>query len=383
MAAIPPRSPSARAWPSITSAPRPTGCRSPAWPRPRRRSRTARRRRRWGCSSGLAAQRPSGLVEAGEGQREHAVVHQLADDLGRGGVVPILLRRRVEPYCARIGVGEPLHPDRARFLVEMLDRAARMGDLVGAHRGVADEDELPVVAELVEHVPGRGPLREAAAIVLPQALIGAIVEVEEFEVLELGRRGGEQFLAEPDVRVHRAADVEEEEQLHRIVPLGAHLDVEPALARGAVDRAVHVELLGGALAGEAAEPPQRDLDVPPAELDRGIEVPELALVPDLDRQSVAPALLADPDAFRIVTVGAERRGSRGPDPLAPALVPPLLLLEPLLQRLHDLFPRAERADLLHLLGGEIELGDLPQPVLGDRHGLGAVFGLEPLEDLAE
>src|SRR3954453_22909549 len=358
MAAIPPRSPSARAWPSITSAPRPTGCRSPAWPRPRRRSRTARRRRRWGCSSGLAAQRPSGLVEAGEGQREHAVVHQLADDLGRGGVVPILLRRRVEPYCARIGVGEPLHPDRARFLVEMLDRAAGMGDLIGAHRGVADEDELIVVAEFVEHVPGRRPLGVTAAIVLPQALIGAIVEVEEFEILELARRRREQFLADLDVRVHRAADVEEEQQLHRIVALGAHADVEPALARGAVDRLVDVELVGGAVAGEAAQAAERDLDVAGAELDLAVEVPELALVPDLDRAAVAAALLADADAFGIVAVGAERGGAGGADPFGAALGAPLLALEPLLQRRHDLFPRAERLDLLHLLGGEVELGDL-------------------------
>ena len=126
-----------------------------------------------------------------------------------------------------------------------------MGDLVGAHRGVADEHDLPVVAEFVEHVPGRRALGEAAAIVLPQALIGAIVEVEEFEILELGMGGGEQFLADPDVRIHRAADVEQEQQFHRIVPLGPHVDVEPALAGGAVDRLVEVELVGGALAGEA------------------------------------------------------------------------------------------------------------------------------------
>src|SRR4051812_44518432 len=174
----------------------------------------------------------------------------------------------------------------------MLDRAAGVGDLVGAHRGVADEDDLPVVAELVEHVPGRRALGEAAAIVLPQALIGAIVEVEEFEILELRRGGAEQLLAKPDVRVHRAADVEEEEQFHRIVALGPELDVEPALARGAVDRAVHVELVGRAFAGEAAEAPERDLDVAGAELDRAVEVPELALVPDLDRRAVAAAFLA-------------------------------------------------------------------------------------------
>ena len=68
--------------------------------------------------------------------------------------------------------------------------------------------------------------------------------------------------------IHRAADVEEQQQLDRIVPLGPHLDVEPALARGAVDRRVEVELVGRAFAGEAAQPAQRDLDVAGAELAR-------------------------------------------------------------------------------------------------------------------
>ena len=46
----------------------------------------------------------------------------------------------------------------------------------------------------------------------------------------------------------------------------------------------------------------------------------------------------------IVAVGAERRGAGGADPLAAALVPAVLLLEPLPQRLHQLLPAAERLD---------------------------------------
>jgi hypothetical protein len=69
------------------------------------------------------------------------------------------------------------------------------------------------------------------------------------------------------MRVHRAADVEEEQQLSPHCAARAHVDVEPALAGGAVDRLVEVELVGGALAGEAPEAPKRDLDVAGAELD--------------------------------------------------------------------------------------------------------------------
>src|SRR3982074_3530449 len=51
----------------------------------------------------------------------------------------------------------------------------------------------------------------------------------------------------------------------------------------------------------------------------------------------------------VVAVGAERRGAGGADPLRAALVAAFLLLEALLQRLHELLPAAERFDLLLLL----------------------------------
>ena len=132
--------------------------------------------------------------------------------------------------------------------------------------------------------------------------------------------------------IHRPADVEEQQQLDRIVPLGPHLDVEPAAPRGAVDRAVEVELLGRAFAGEAAQAAQRDLDVARAELALAVEVAELALLPHLDRAAV-PARPADPHAFGVVAAMAERRGAAGADPFVAALVPPLLLGQPVLQRL--------------------------------------------------
>ncbi|KIU01265.1 hypothetical protein QU38_02355, partial [Staphylococcus aureus] len=169
------------------------------------------------------------LVEAGQGEGVHAVAQQLAQDLHRLRITPLLARDRIEPHGSGIGVQRALHPDRAGFFVEMLDRAARMGDLVRTHRGIADKDQLIVMPIFVEDVPGGRALLEAAAIVLPHALVQAIVEVEELQVLELAGRRGEQLLAKLDERIHRSADVEEEQQLHGIVPLGAHVHVEPAL----------------------------------------------------------------------------------------------------------------------------------------------------------
>src|SRR3546814_10025994 len=96
----------------------------------------------------LARQLAHRVVEAGEGQRIHAVVHQLLDHLDRLGVAPMRLGHRVQPHRGGIDVGHPLYPHRASFLVEMLDAAARMADLIGAHRRVADERSEEHTSEL-------------------------------------------------------------------------------------------------------------------------------------------------------------------------------------------------------------------------------------------
>src|SRR5690242_16822189 len=230
----------------------------------------------------------------------------------------------------------------------MFDRAAGMGDLIGAHRCVADQHQFVIVAVFVEYIPHRRALGEAAAVVPPYALVGAVVEIEEFEILELARRRREQFLAELDERIHRATDVEEQQQLDRIMPLRPHADVEPALPRGAFDRGIEIELIGSAFAGEAAQAAQRELDIACTELTRAVQVSEFALVPHLER-ALVDALATDADAFGVVARIAERAGAAGADPLVAALVTALLLGEALLERFHDLVPRTERPDLLHFL----------------------------------
>ena len=104
----------------------------------------------------------------------------------------------------------------------------------------------------------------------------------------------------------------------------------------------------------------------------------------LTARPCAVLVLADAHAFGIVAVGAERRGAGRADPLAAALVALLLLLETLLQRLHQLLPAAQRLDLRLLLVGQELLGELAQPLLRDlgRDALGGQR-LEALEDVAE
>jgi hypothetical protein len=134
---------------------------------------------------------------------------------------------------------------------------------------------------------GGNALAVAAPVVLPQVVVDAVVEVIVFEVLELAAAGREQFLADADVIVHRAADIEKQQHLDRVVTLRPHLAVEPAgVARGTGDGAFEIEFLGGAFAGKAAQAAQGDLDVARAELDAVVEVAVFALLPDLDRRAV-------------------------------------------------------------------------------------------------
>ncbi|KAH2814907.1 hypothetical protein KXV85_004652, partial [Aspergillus fumigatus] len=93
------------------------------------------------------------ILQTFDRDRIHAICEQPADDGGGFRIVPVPLCHRIEPHRVRIGAGYALHPDRAGLLVDMLDRAARHHDLVGAHRGVADEHDLIVVGVFVQDVP--------------------------------------------------------------------------------------------------------------------------------------------------------------------------------------------------------------------------------------
>ena len=93
------------------------------------------------------------------------------------------------------------------------------------------------------------------------------MEVEVSEVLELETGRREQLFGGLDVPVHRAADVEEEQNLDGVAALGAQLDIKIALLRRFPDRIVEIQLLGGARARKTAQPPQRDAHVADPELD--------------------------------------------------------------------------------------------------------------------
>ena len=101
---------------------------------------------------------------------------------------------------------------------------------------------------------------------------------------------------------------------------------------------------------------------------------------------MAAFLLSDSHAFRIVAIGAEGRGPGRTDPLGAPLVPTLLFLEPLAERLHQLVPAAERFDLRFLFFGQQALGEFFEPFPGQldlRHLRACGGAFEPLEALGK
>ena len=238
------------------------------------------------------------------------------------------------------------------------------------------------MAEFVQDIPHRRAFGKTAAIVLPDALVNAVVEVEEFQILELAGGRAEQLLGQLDERVHRSAHVQKQQQLHRVALFRPHLDVEPALLGRARNRCVDIQLVGGPFAREAAQTAQRHLDVAGAQFARVVQVLELALVPDLDRFLVL-AFPADTHAFGVVAGIAIGGGAAGADPFIAALMALFLLGKALLHGLHQLVPVADLFDRGHLFLAEIFFGDRLQPVQRDILLLGAIAGLQSLEDLGE
>src|SRR5579872_57016 len=150
----------------------------------------------------LAGEPAHRLVDAGQSQREHPVVDELADHADRHGAAPVFFRHRVEPYRLRVVVQEPAHPHAAGFIVPALDTAAGPVDLVRAHAGVADHHDLVVRVVGAQHLHRRGLLDMAAPRILPHALVEAVVKIEMHDFLELATRRREQLFAHPDVVFH-------------------------------------------------------------------------------------------------------------------------------------------------------------------------------------
>ena len=203
------------------------------------------------------------------------------------------------------------------------------------------------------------------------------------EPLELQPRRREQALGRLDVPIHRAADVEEQQHLDRVAALRTHLDVEIAVVGGRTDGVVEIELLGRALAREAAQAAQRQADVARSELLVAGEVLEFALVPDLDGARSARALLTHAHAGGIVAVSAEGRSPRRADPFVSALVA-LALLGKALSQLRQQRFEAERLDLGALLGTQNALDRPAQPFGRDLGRLDAGRGRQrAAKDLGE
>src|SRR5215470_681315 len=231
-------------------------------------------RRAWRCSAVCSVpERIDPARDTVERQRKHARTQRMQDHLRRARVLPGPRRLRIPPDHATEVLEDSREPRDPRLVVRVFDAASRLRELVRAHRRVADEDHFPVGtvgAQERQHVEA---LASPAEVVAPHVIVDAVVEIEVLEMLELRFRRGEELLADLHVRIHRPADVEKQDYLDPVAPLGLEPHVEPArVLRGAVDRAVEIELLGNALARKAPQAPKRYLEVASVEFDIAIEI---------------------------------------------------------------------------------------------------------------
>lgn len=186
--------------------------------------------------------------------RKHPFLHEHAEHFGGFVESPIAFRIGIDPGHRRKLILHAIEPDEAGLLIPVLDAAADMGKLVGRHGGVANKDDFVVLGVAIEEAPGRDALGVAAAVVLPNILVEAVVIIVKLEVFELVFGGGEKFGAGPDVIVHRASDIHEEEDAYAIFAGGLHVDVQHAGVFGSLPNGfVEVELIGMAFAGEDAQ----------------------------------------------------------------------------------------------------------------------------------
>src|SRR5690606_20329518 len=205
---------------------------------------------------------------------------------------------------------------------------------------------------------------QPANIVLPHTFINEVVEVKIFHVLELKPCGREQLFAHPDVWVHGAAHIKEDQHLYRIVALRHHFQIKIAgISRGGTYGVIHIQLVRSPLAGKLPQAPQRDLDVADAQRNAVVQILVFPFFPDFYRPPLTAVFLADAEPFRVVAIGAERRRSTGADPLVATGMTLILLFHALFEGFNQLFQATQRLDLGLLFFGQVFLELGSQPVI--------------------
>ena len=103
-------------------------------------------------------------------------------------------------------------------------------------------------------------------------------------MLELGSTRGKHLFADANMVVHRSADIEEQQNLHLIVPLGYQFEIEvAAVVSCRFDRVRQIKFGGRAFTGKFSKPSKRDLNVADTDLDTIVEVFEFAYPKPLPR----------------------------------------------------------------------------------------------------
>ena len=187
--------------------------------------------------------------------------------------MPLVLGYGIQPDALLIGRAQTLQPNGAWLFVPVLHTAARLNDFIRRHGGVSDDHHFVVVAEFMHHIMQRCSLIVTPDVVFPDVVVEKVMEVEVLEVLELASGRREQLFAHLYMGIHGSTYVKEQEDLHSVVPLWNHLDIEqPSIFRCGADRILKIELVCRARARKLSQSTKRDFNVPSANFDTVIEV---------------------------------------------------------------------------------------------------------------
>ena len=100
----------------------------------------------------------------------------------------MVFANRIEPNRVGEGFKRPLHPGDASFFVPMLDAAAGISGLRGAHTRVPDEDNPIVRSVRVQQIPDAEGFLITPLVVSPNPFVQEVVKIVVLEVLEFGAR---------------------------------------------------------------------------------------------------------------------------------------------------------------------------------------------------
>ncbi len=254
----------------------------------------------------------------------------------------------VEPDRVGKSCGDEPEPFNTRLSRGLLDvyRAVPGHEFVWGHARIPDNDEsgLGVQLDQVIHPERFGAPRG----VLPENIVDRVMEEKGLQILELGPGIAEQKLHHLHIRIHGPAAVVDGQNDLQPVPQAAlkhDFDLSGVL-HGPADGFIHIDFVPGPCRHQVPQPPQGFSHLGLSQGDVISVVPIAPVHGDFNR-GLPAGDSADPHPSRVEAGMADRGHAAGADPPVASVMLAILVLEPVLEVLDQLF-RAHSLQVLDL-----------------------------------